>query len=71
MVRLAVIREKLESIILQKRILLMPTIFLIYADARVGIELFRHLRLSVDYGLPVRSFGDIYTTLNANIGWEF
>ncbi len=46
--------------------------FLIYADARVGIELFRHLRLSVDYSLPAWwSYGEIYTTLNANIGWVF
>lgn len=46
--------------------------FLIYADARVGIELFRHLRLSVNYSLPAWwSYGEIYTTLNANIGWQF
>ena len=46
--------------------------FLIYANARVGIELFRHLRLSVDYSLPAWwSYGEIYTTLNANIGWVF
>ena len=46
--------------------------FLIYADARVGIELFRHLRLSVDYSLPAWwSHGEIYTTLNVNIGWVF
>ena len=46
--------------------------FLIYADARLGIELFRHLRLSVDYSLPAWwSYGEIYTTLNANIGWVF
>ena len=48
--------------------------FLVYADARLGIELFRHLRLSVDYSLPNNwggSFPEIYTTLNANIGWVF
>ncbi|MBR5905768.1 MAG: hypothetical protein IKZ51_04860 [Bacteroidales bacterium] len=47
--------------------------FLVYADARLGIELFRHLRLSVDYSLPYwrGSFPAIFTTLNANIGWVF
>lgn len=47
--------------------------FLIYADARVGIELFCHLRLSVDYSLPYwgGSFPEMFTTLNANIGWVF
>ena len=47
--------------------------FLIYADARLGIELFRHLRLSVDYSLPYwgGSFPEMFTTLNANIGWVF
>ena len=46
--------------------------FLVFADARVGIELFRHLRFSVDYSLPSWwSYGEIYTTLNANIGWVF
>lgn len=47
--------------------------FLIYADARLGIELFRHLRISVDYSLPYWGgrFPEIFTTLNANIGWVF
>ncbi len=46
--------------------------FLFYAEARAGIELFRHLRLSVSYSLPAWwSYGEIYTTLNANIGWQF
>ena len=47
--------------------------FLIYADARLGIELFRHLRLSVDYSLPYSrgGFPEMFTTLNANIGWVF
>lgn len=46
--------------------------FLVYADARIGVELFRHLRISVNYSLPAWwSYGEIYTTLNANIGWVF
>jgi len=47
--------------------------FLIFAYARLGIELFRHLRLSADYSLPYwgGSSPEIYTTLNVNIGWVF
>lgn len=46
--------------------------FLIYADARIGIELFRHLRLSVDFSVPYwRGEFPYFTTLNANIGWVF
>lgn len=47
--------------------------FIIYAQARLGLELFRHLRLSVDYSLPYSrgSFPEMFTTLDANIGWVF
>lgn len=47
--------------------------FIIYTQARLGIELFRHLRLSVDYSLPYSggSFPEKFTTLDANIGRVF
>lgn len=45
--------------------------FNIYAQARLGIELFRHLRLSVDYSLPGLSGLEMFTTLDANLGWVF
>lgn len=47
--------------------------FIIYAQARLGLELFRHLRLSVDFSLPysLGSFPEMFTTLDANIGWVF
>ena len=43
--------------------------FYIYTDLRVGLELFRHLRISVDYSVPLLS--EMFTTLNANVGWVF
>lgn len=42
--------------------------FLIYTDLRLGFELFQHLRISVDYNLPLR---EMFTTLNINVGWVF
>ena len=44
--------------------------FLAMADARIGMELFQHLRVAVDVKTPV--FGDPrYTYLYLNIGWVF
>ena len=43
--------------------------FFLYTDARAGLELFRHLRISIDYSVPLLS--EMFTTLNANIGWVF
>lgn len=47
--------------------------FIIYAQARLGLELFRHLRLSVDYSMPYSRgrIPELFTTLDANIGWVF
>ena len=43
--------------------------FYIYTDLRAGLELFRHLRISVDYSVPLLS--EMFTTLNANVGRGF
>lgn len=43
--------------------------FYFYTDAGAGLELFQHLRISVDYSVPLLS--EMFTTLNLNLGWVF
>ena len=43
--------------------------FFMYADAGAGLEFFQHLRVSVDYSVPLVS--EMFTTLNINVGWVF
>lgn len=47
--------------------------FIIFTQARFGLELFHHLRISADYSLPYSrgDFPEIFTTLDVNIGWVF
>lgn len=46
--------------------------FLVFADARIGVDLFRHFRVSADYKLPfMGNTAHLFSTLNVNVGWVF